>query len=401
MDEDLQNNEIKKKRNLKNKIIWEYLYIIFTTLILYLLLPFLANYMIGDNTGIDGIGQALGVAIILRIIKYIITFIFFVINPIRILIIYKNEFKEIIPKIKKVICILVTILPILFSLLIILEIPISNFMYKLKYETGQNAYSLTKDEYKTPKNFHDELKNRGFIYNSKFELSRLNSKYKNINKSNSQYYYEDASLMPLRSQSGYFSDTKDYNDIINFDSNLKAPGYIYNTILYLYDENENLQYAPISRYDGHTYLFGNSYPFFEDYYIELKILYVNEDIYAIIGVGQSYDIETYFNDNREDYRTFDTYPYNIILSEKDNITTYVDGKYYPDGAIENNGGRFEMVPNTNKRDWSEFYKVRKVDKLDVQTINEIAKELQNDILKESIKYHFNKNNKKNHPIKSN
>ena len=381
MEFNLKKDELSKNKKLKKKIINEYMYVIFTILILNILLPFLADYMIGDNTGIDGIGQALGIVVILRILKYIITFIVFVINPIRILFSSKT---------KKVIYIIVTILPILFSLLIILEVPISNYMYSMKYETGKNAYSLTSDEYKTPKDFKIELENRGFIYNSEDILSRLNGKYGNNNKNLSKYYYEEASLMPLFTKLDYFSDTKDYNDIITFNSNVKAPGYVYNTILYLSDKNDVLQYAPISRYDGHTYLTGNFYPFYQDYYIECKILYVDEDIYAIIGVGQSYDIEKYFGDKKKDYNTFYTYPYNMILSEKDSITTFVDDKYYPDGAIENKGGRFEMVPNTNKRDWSEFYSVRKVDKLDVYTINEIAKELQNGILKDSIEYHFNK-----------
>lgn len=390
MDFNLQKDELSKNKKLKKKIINEYLYISLTILLLNILLPFLADYMIGDNTGIDGIGQALGIVIILRVLKYIITFIVFVINPIRILICYKNEFKELFPKIKKVICIIVTILPILFSLLIILEVPISNYMHRLKYETGKNAYSLTADEYKTPKDFEIELDKRGFIYNSEFVLSRLNGKYGNNNKNFSEYYYEKASLMPLFTRLDYFSDTKDYNDIITFDSNIKAPGYVYNTILYLYGKNEDLQYAPISRYDGHDYITGTFYPFFQDYYIECKILYVDEDIYAIIGVGQSYDIEKYFNDKKKEQGTFYTYPYNMILSEKDSITTFVNDKYYPDGAIENKGGKFEMVPNTNKRPWSEFYSVRKVDKLDVYTINNIAKELQDGILKDSIEEHFSK-----------
>lgn len=380
----------QKNKKLKKKIINEYLYVIFTILILNILLPFLANYMIGDNTGIDGIGQTLGIVVILRILKYIITFIVLVINPIRILFSYKNDFREIFPKIKKVIYIIVTILPILFSLLIILEVPISNYMYSMKYESGKNAYSLTTDEYKTPKDFKMELEKRGFIYDSKYILSRLNGKYGNSAKNMSEYYYEEALLMPLFTKLDYFSDTKDYNDVITFNSNIKAPGYVYNTILYLSSKNDILQYAPISRYDGHLYLIGKFYPFYQDYYIECKILYVDEDIYAIIGVSQSYDIEKYFRDQKKDYNTFYTYPYNMILSEKDSITTFVNDKYYPDGAIENNGGRFEMVPNTNKREWSEFYSVRKVDKLDVYTINEIAKELQNGILKDSIEYHFNK-----------
>lgn len=390
MEFNTKKDELLKNKKLKKKIINEYLYIIFTILILNILLPLLTDYMIGDNTGIDGIGQALGIVGILSIFKYIITFIVFAINPIRILFSYKNDFREIFPKIKKVMYIIVTILPILFSLLIILEVPISNYMYSMRYETGKGAYSLTSDEYKTPKDFEIELEKRGFISNSEQILSKLNRKYGNKSKYLSEYYYEEASLMPLFTKLDYFSDTKDYNDIITFDSNTKAPGYVYNTILYLYDKNDVLQYAPISRYDGHTYLNGTFYPFYQDYYIECKILYVDGDIYAIIGVGQSYDIQKYFEDQKKDYSTFYTYPYNMILSEKDSITTFVNDKYYPDGAIENKGGSFEMVPNTNKRDGSELYSVRKVDKLDVNTINDIAKELQNGILKDSIEYHFSK-----------
>jgi len=387
MDFNLKKDELSKNKKLKKKIINEYLYVIFTILILNILLPFLADYMIGGDTGIDGIGKALGIVFILRILKYIITFIVFVINPIRILFSYKNDFREIFPKIKKVIYIIVTILPILFSLLIIFEVPISNYRYHLKYETGKNAYSLTSEEYKIPKDFEIELEKRGFIYNSEDILSRLNGKYENYNKNFSKYYYEEASLMPLFTILDYFSDTKDYNDIITFDSNIKAPGYVYNTILYLNSKNEAFQYAPISRYDGHYSLSGIFYPYYQDYYIECKILYVGGDIYAVIGVGQNYNIEEYFRDKKKNYYT---YPYNMILSEKDSITTFVNGKYYPDGAIENKTGEFEMVPNNIKRGSSEFYSVRKVDKLDIDTVNDIAKELQNGILKDSIEYHFSK-----------
>ena len=201
--------------------------------------------------------------------------------------------------------------------------------------------------------------------------------------------------MTLSSENERFYDSKDYNEVISFDSKKKAPGYIYNTILYLYDRNGELKYAPISRYEEHNYISMKPYPFFEDYYIELKILYVNEDIYAIIGVGQGYDIDKYFEEYRKKHNIFYTNPYNMILSEKDSITTYYKGKYYPNGLIINSGDRFQMSPSTNKLNYLEYYKIRKVDKLNVETVNKIAKELQNNVLKDSIKYHFDKRNNKN------
>ena len=380
------------KNRIKNVLLNEYLFILLTIVTFDVFITIMSDYYIDDKFGIDGIGEALAIVIVFRILKYIVTFFVFIINPIRIIIQYKNEFKEINTKCKKNMYIILTLVPIIFSLLIILEIPISNYMYTLKYETGKNAYSLNYDEYKTPKDFERELDKRGFIYNAKFDLSRLNGKYKNRVNSLPEYYYENASVMPLFTKLSYFSDTKDYNDIITFDSNVKYPAYIYNTILYLYAKNESLQYAPISRYDGHTSLTDTFYPFYQDYYIECKILYVDNDMYAIIGVGQSYDIEEFFNKKKEGYSPFYTYPYNMIISEKKSITTFVNNKYYPEGAILNKGGKFEMVQNTNKREWDEPYIIREVEKLDIVTLNNIAEELQNGILKESIEYHFNKRN---------
>lgn len=386
----LKKDNPSQPKTLKKKLIYQYLYMLLTIVILEISLPLLFNFMMGDNTGIDGIGQAFVVGAILNILKYIVTIIVFIINPIRILISYKNHSQEIISKTKKAKYIILTILPMLLSLLILLERPISDYMYHIKYETGKNAYTVNSDEYKTPKDFERELDKRGFVYNSKPVLSRLNSKYTDIDEEFSKYYYEEASVMPLFTDGDDFYDSKDYNDIITFDSDTKAPAYIYNTILYLYDQNEDLQYAPVSRYENHNYIVGNSYPFYQDYYIECKILYVDDDIYAIIGVGQSYDIQKYFDDHKTDDSNFyrETYPYYMILSEKNNITTFFEDKYYPDGAIINQGDSFEMSPNTNERPSSELYSVRKVDELNIQTLNAVAKELQEGILKDSIEYHF-------------
>lgn len=393
MDTDLKKDEIKKNKNLKNKIIREYLYIIFTILFLYFLLPFLASYMIGDNTGIDGIGQALGVAILLMIFKYIITFIFFVINPIRILIIYKNEFKEIFPKIKKGICIFVTILPILFSLLIILEVPISNLMYKLKYETGKNAYTVSPENYKLPIDFYNELKERNLLYNEDTYtlMNRLNGDHDCIN-----YIYDEENLISQRCYAkatmmgindAIYYDSIDKSNITNMYQN-SFPVYMYNSILTLPSKNEKMQYAALGRFSYNADDYGDYRSEFNDYYIECKILYVDGDIYAIIGLGQSYDVEKY-NDEVGDALFNYNYPFNMILSEKNSITTFVDGKYYPNGAIENSGSSYEMKPNNNVL-YTSHYPVRKVDRLDIDTINGIAEELQNGVLKNSIEYHFDK-----------
>ena len=120
---------------------------------------------------------------------------------------------------------------------------------------------------------------------------------------------------------------------------------------------------------------------------------MDEDIYAILGVGQCYNIEKYYSYIRKSYQSFYTYPYYMIISEKDTITTFYNNNYYPNGAIANHGDNFTMKPNTNSSSTEELYNIKKVDKLDANTINKIAKELQNTTLKNSIEFHFNQKNK--------
>ena len=259
----VQSDSSRKGVNLKKKIIREYIYVGCTILISYLL-PLVALVLMGDKTGLDYIGESLAVVLLLRFLQAIAVIIFFVVNPIKILISYKYEFKNIIPKSKKILSIIITLFPVLISILIIFRAPIENYTFKQKYFTGKNAYSLTYDEYKSPNEFKEELDKRGFIYNASFELLRLNQKYDNFDQAFSKYYYEKATVMTLPTKLNDFYDGKDDNNVITFDSSKKAPGYIYNTILSLYSKNEDLKYVPVSRYDKDTYITGNFFPYYED-----------------------------------------------------------------------------------------------------------------------------------------
>lgn len=392
MEINIQKDEVKKRKRLKNKIILEYLYIILMISTLYFLLPFLFDFMVGDNTGIDGVGQALGIVIILRILTYVLTIIFMVINPIRILVTYKNEIKEIFPKIKKIICIIIIIIPILFSLLKLFEVPISNLMFHLKYETGKNSYTVSPENYKLPIDFYDELKERNLLYNEDTNtlMNRLNSNHDCINyihdgnKLISQNCYAKSTMTGISSEIYYDNIS---NNIITDMYQNSFPVYMYNAILTLPNKNEKMQYAALGRFSYNSDDYGEYRAFHNDYYIECKILYVDGDIYAIIGLGQSYPVKKY--NSQIDDATFNyNYAFNMILTEKDTITTYVDGKYYPNGAIENSGNSYEMRPNT-KVLYTSHYPVRKVERLDVYTINNIASELQDGVLKKSIDFHFN------------
>lgn len=385
-------NKSSENRNLNRAIIIEYLLIIFSIIILRSLVPFLYAYIVGDNTGIDGIGQAIVSATILRTIVYVVVFIFFVINPIRILFAHKTEFKDIVPKIKKIIYIIITLLPILYGMFTILQRPISNYMYKIKYQTGKNAYTVSPENYKLPIEFYNELKDRGLLYDSNTYRLRneLNADhdcttYIHINGNIvGQKCYEKSTMVGIE-ESTYYDTNK--IGIKNMYQD-KYPVYLYNSILTLPSKNENMQYAALGRFSSNSDDYGDYRSEFNDYYIECKIMYVDGDIYAIIGLGESYDVRKDLEKNEDALFNYN-YPYNMILSEKNSITTYYNEKYYPDGAIENSGSRYEMVPNTNVNDVS-HYPIREVKRLDIDTINRIAKELQEGVLKESIERHFNK-----------
>ena len=378
----------EKKRtnlNLKSKILREYLYIILPILY-YIAFYFMMKFL---NSKIDGWTIVL-IALPLFVIFCAIILITYIINPIRILIVHKLELKSICSKKKRILCYITVIFPIIFALVIALLGPITNYLRNQYYYGSKSAYSVNYNDYKSAKQFEKELYKRGLLYNEESEklLLELNKKY-DIKNNNKEYYYEEASLMTLFDNTFY--DSKDGNEVIEFNSSKKAPAYIYNCILTLPDKNENLRYAPISRYHRYTHISGTNYPFFEDFYIECKILYVDGDIYAIIGVSQSYSLSSCFSnfeDKQHNIEKFYDYPYYMILSEKDTITTFVDNKYHSDGAIENHGNRFNMRCNTNQPRMVHNYPIQKVERLDVDTINNFAKQLQLGILKESIDYHY-------------
>ncbi|MBO4415660.1 MAG: hypothetical protein J5824_06735 [Lachnospiraceae bacterium] len=373
-------------RQLIKSIIFEYIIPLCAITLVKLGATLAANS--NDQKGIDGIGNVLGIVIIMRVAIAVLAVIFLVINPIRILVIYRQELAALAPALKKAGCIVLILIPVLVSIPLIFEVPISNYLYDRKYGTGKGAYKAAEENYRLPGEFRDELVSRGLYYNGDAATVRrdLNSRFAGyISTKFEEYYYAEGTIMPLTDETFY--DTPDHNVILDPDSDTTGyPAYIYNAVLVQKDKNDALKYYPFARYDDKGWLIGNDYPFFKDYYIECKIMYVDGDIYAVIGVSESYDIGKL-------YDTFER-PFYLILAEKDDITTFVDGKYYPYGAIGNEGSSFEMHPNTTEHPYTSNspanYPVRKVDRVDAETINKVAAELQNGILKETVEYHFEK-----------
>ena len=327
---------------LKRNIIVEYLLILLVLLVGYVLLPILMDTAIGENTGLDGLGQALGLLIMVRAARGILAFLFLLVNPIRILVSYRGEFREISSKSKKYGYSALVAVPILLSVLIIFFVPISNLLYHLKYDTGRGAYSVSSEDYKSPEDFYQELSDRGLLFGEEDNelLNGLNQKFPEYRDYKNAYFYSEATMMAFGG--GTFYDSVTDKDFVTPESTQKAPIYIYNAILMQPEQNGKLQFGPFARYSEQTYLNSNECPFFRDCYIECKILYVDGDLYAIIG------------------------------------------------GVENMGGQFNMARNTEKKSWVSNYPVRKVDKLDVDTINAVAEELQNGILRDAIENHWAK-----------
>lgn len=362
---------------LRKNVIWEYGLVFLTVVIGYGILPYLMERELEGNTGLDGIGQALGFVIIVRFVRSVLAVVFFVLNPIRIFVQYRNDFKGISSNLKRLGSICLVGLPVLLSVFIVFEVAIDNLAYDWKYNRGEGAYAAKAENYRSPEEFFEELESRGLLFEKADEvlLERLNQKYGVIKEELCKYYYTPGDMMALSDPCFY--DTFKGKKVVDRDAEYTeaAPYYLYNAILTLPDGDEKLRYAPIARYDEQNSLSDNHFPYFKDCYIECKIFYVDGEIYALIGVSENYHLG----------KNFDIYdkPYYVILSEKDTITTYVDGKYCPNGAIQNQGWRFEMVPNTAKKSWAINYRVRKVDRLDVDAINTVAAQIQQEYLSES------------------
>lgn len=378
------NNNIHNQDNseLKKDIRFEFI-LVGAFILVTLLMPYVLYGLLGDNTGIDGLGNALALAIIYRIAQMIIAAILFIGLPIKNLKKHKETLKR-IEKHKRNRYMAVIVLPIIFALTIIFQVPLSNLKYNLKYETGANAYTVSEEKYKSPSDLKSELEGRGLLYDVKNEVNYLNSNYSNYSSSFSDYFYTEGRITTIPFNLDYYTDNNDYSNIISFDALEKYPGYVYSAILYYDINTDELKYTPIFKSSKSTYLSGE-YPYMNDYYIGIEFIYVDNDFYAILGPSSSY----YANKSSKD---LNNKPFTMILSEKDKITTYYKGKYYPNGGIENQGNEFKFTPNTNKPLVYSLFNIKKVDKLDITTINKLAEELKDGVLKESID-NYKKSNK--------
>ena len=167
-----------QKKKLIIEIVLEYVLALFMLFLFPYILLYMSNTMIGDNTGLDSIGQALGVAIILRLFKAH--------NPLTTTALTEipvsrsiADFILINGKVKSIIYIILIFIPIIISLSTIFEVQISNFMYDMKYNSSTSAYTVKKEDYKSTKDFYNELKKRDLLYSDETKI--LEDKLNNPN----------------------------------------------------------------------------------------------------------------------------------------------------------------------------------------------------------------------------
>lgn len=370
---------------LKKNIITEYGFIL-GALLLYVLVIVISVLLVDRIKGWEGLGAAVILLYGRMALFGVIGILVCVVNPIRILVKFRPEMMALTPMGLKILMLFIVAIPIpLFIAFGFFGNMIGNKLYDTKYNSGKDVYKVNESEYKTPSDFRDDLASRGLFFDEKDEdlMSKLNGRFTGDTSGKwAKYYYSEASMMPLTKED--FADNVDYNVILPTNGTDKYPAYIYNSILVLPEEGGTMQYAPLARYEAHTSVSQpvQNYPYFADCYVECKILYVDGKMYAIIGVDESYRLGKAFD-------TFDR-PFYVILSETEDITTYYEGKFYPSGAIRNaGGGDFEFRPNTIEMEYGKDmvpnnYPVRVVEHLDRETIDAVARELQQGMLKDAI-----------------
>ena len=375
-------------------ILREYAAIALALIVMWVVLPLallrLADLIDGKPKAGNQFGSGMLFAVMIPVINLLIAGIFLVANPIRILVKYRALYAAINPLWQRIGWIVLTLLPVPAVLLFVFPTAVSNFLFRMKYERAKGRYRVAADRYRTPAEFRDELIARGLYFARGRDLpayDRMLRKYRESGEFsvfclNRGYYYTPATMMPL-GENG-FTDDYSQDAVIDPDTSGAQPAYVYNAVLALNETSGRLEYMPLGRYDGKGSLGGNFFPLFRDFYIECKILDVDGDIYAILGVGECFAITGHLGIGHTER------PFYTVIAEKKSITTYIDGEYFPDGAVELEHGRIHMAKNTVKKSWVADYPVRRVERLDAAALNRIAAELQEGMLRESIRYYLSR-----------
>ena len=235
-----------------------------------------------------------------------------------------------------------------FGFIVIGVVALGIIIYSL-YRTSiinTNKIEVTEKNTYTYSDFKSELEKRGLVYKlpeGKMELTT--TKDISAYDSNSKYGYEFSS--------GSYTDS--YRLSVN--TNRKFPMFVYDSYTSLIKKSDQT---------ASYYYIGP-----EDWYINWYIYYIDGKIYAAIGDESEY--------GRMWETSLSKTKYGVVVSEEKDITIYnAKNNYYVKG-----GGILDTLSGTQRRSFptvTDIYnekcmKIRVVDKVDAETLDEIAREL--------------------------
>ena len=214
-------------------ILTEYAIAIFAVLLIMFLLPLMIVRLMGEGQkGIDGLGRALFLVIVLNVSKIVTAFIFLFVNPLRVLIVHRDEIGAIQPLIKRIMCIAAVVLPMLFSLYFIFEVRIQNFLFHKKNYSGKGSYRAEPARFRSSAQFRDELKERGLYADEKTGklIQLLNCRFMGVaERLKQKYYYDEATVMTLDEEG--FVDDPEAGRICSPGETVLSPVFVYNYVL--------------------------------------------------------------------------------------------------------------------------------------------------------------------------
>lgn len=324
---------LKGKNNYKLCIIFNIigiiLYGIFIFLFIYLdILSIFKDYYNGNIN--------VGIKIILTIIISLIIVCPLMVNSV---ILYKEKnnlsYKNLLDRYKIII----------ISIIVIILILVGYNIFKLN-TINNNKIEITDNNIYSYSDFKSQLESRNLIYNlpdGKTELTSL----------------KEITALDSSSKYGYRFSDGSYKDsyVLSTNTDRKFPMFVYDSYTSLIKKSDKT---------ASYYYIGP-----EDWYINWYIYYVNGKIYAAIGE------ESEYGSNWE--TSLSTTKYGVIVSEEDELTIYNSQKNYyikGGGIIDTSSGiQRSVFPTTSDIYNKKCMKIRVVDKINSETLDEIAREL--------------------------
>lgn len=234
----------------------------------------------------------------------------------------------------------------IFLVIVIIAIILAIVGYNLYKESLIDKIEITEDNKYSYSDFKSQLESRNLIYELPEDKKELTSQKQII-------------ALDSDSKYGYTFSSGSYTDsyMLSVDTKRKFPMFVYNSYTSLIKKSDKT---------ASYYYIGP-----EDWYINWYIYYVDGKIYAAIGEESEY--------GKSWETSLSTTEYGVVVSEEDDITIYNSKKnyYVKGGGIldTKSGAQRTNIPTTTDIYNDKCMKIRVVDEVNAETLDEIAKEL--------------------------